>query len=83
MIQKIWDFFNGKKMIIGAVLANIVIFDQQVLIGIWQVTWPWLEQANSTMSWFAMAFGAVGGVHKIAKAMTKANIADDEVVKGE
>jgi len=67
-MQALWDWFNGKKMIISAILGAILAFDEQVLINIWQVAWPWLGKFDDTISWFAMILATVGGVHKIVKA---------------
>lgn len=67
IILKLWNFFNGKKTVIGAVLLFLAEAMEKVLIGIWHVDAPWILPAIATLKWAGMAFVGGGVWHKLTK----------------
>ena len=67
-----WTWFDGKKTTIAAGVLVASAFAEQVLVGIWGVTWPWLPQAMQTADWIGMVLGGAGLVHKGVKLIPPA-----------
>jgi hypothetical protein len=62
-----WNWLNGKKVIIGSVFLVAAAFGQEVLLNIWQL-WPViLPKVIETCNWIGMALGGVGLIHKAVK----------------
>lgn len=65
-----FDFLDGKKTVIAAVILTLTAFLDQVLVGIWGVSWAWVPNAIATGEWIGMILGGAGLVHKAVKANT-------------
>jgi len=64
---KLWDWFNGKKTNIGAVLLFVAVFFTEVLVGKWNLAGTWVQPLIETLNWIGMALTGGGLVHKAVK----------------
>jgi len=65
-----WNWLNGKKVIIGTVFLILAAFGQEVLLNVWRL-WPEiLPKAIETFNWLGMALGGVGLIHKAQKKVS-------------
>ena len=70
VIKKIWDFFNGKKSVIGGVCLWIgVSFIGDLLIGELGLTAAILPKIAAVFTWLGTYLTPVGLAHKGLKAI--------------
>lgn len=63
-----WEWFNGKKTVIGTLLLLFGAVVEQVLVGMWGVSGSWVGPFIQTCDWFGMLFGGTGLAHKGLKS---------------
>lgn len=66
-IKAIWDFFNGKKVIISSVLLSIAVLLEEVVINIWGVDSEIIINTHRTLLWLGLALAGTGLTHKYLK----------------
>jgi len=66
-INQLWNFFSGKKTIIGSILMTGSIVITEVVVGIWMVEGDWIAPTVKTLNWVGMLMGGTGLLHKAAK----------------
>lgn len=71
-LKNLWNWFNGKKTIIGLTLLAIISVDTQVA-GIWHFTPAWLTQINDTLAYIGDILAGGGLLHKGYKASSPTN----------
>lgn len=67
-MEKLWQWLNGKKTVIGASLLLASAFCTQVLIGIWNLDPWWMDKTIQTLDWVGGIVTSGGLVHKGIKA---------------
>lgn len=69
-MRKLWNYFNGRKTVIGTCMLCAQAFASQVIIGIWDIGAHNATMTNTvdTLAWLGMAFGGVGLSHKALKS---------------
>lgn len=68
-MRKLWDYFSGRKTVIGTCLLCTQAVIDQVVMGIWEIgaeSWAMINTSD-TLAWVGMAFGGVGLSHKWVK----------------
>lgn len=68
-MKAIWEYFNGNKTTIAAVLMMAAIFGQEVVIDIWMYQPEWMFKMLKSLNWIGMSLGGVGILHKGTKAI--------------
>ena len=68
MIQ-IWNWFNGKKTVIGAACLFLAMFIEQILIPKWGVSVAWIGSLRDTFIWIGGILTPAGLIHKGVKQM--------------
>lgn len=66
-LKELWEFLNGKKTIIGAMLLIVGAFMGEVIVGIWGFHATVIIKMASTLNWMGMAMGGTGIFHKLIK----------------
>ncbi len=66
-MNSIFNWLNGRKTIIGAILLFIASFIQEVIIGKWHATGEWILPTIETLNWLGMAVTGWGLGHKAMK----------------
>lgn len=67
-MKQAWEFLNGNKTNIAAVVLVISVFLSEVIVGIWGYDPDWMGNTIRTLDWFGMILGGVGLTHKGVKA---------------
>lgn len=62
--NKFWNFFNGKKTVIGLLCMYGVMFINEVVIDIWAIDSPALPKIAKTLGWLGLIIGGGGLIHK-------------------
>lgn len=57
------DWLNGKKTKIGAACLLLVVFANQVLVGVWGMHGVYLMHGIDTVQWLGEALTTVGFIH--------------------
>ncbi len=65
--MNIFEWFNGKKTIIGATILFVATFLSEIIIGKWHVTVDWMQPLIETLNWLGMAMTGLGLGHKAFK----------------
>lgn len=66
-MKDLWEFFNGKKRVIGGVCFLVSLFLRQFIVGIWEYEPDWMEKLILSFDWLGGAFTGTGILHKAAK----------------
>jgi len=66
-MNKIWNWFSGKKVVIASICLIAAKILDEVIIGIWSAQGEWLFNLINTLEWFGATLGAAGLIHKIVK----------------
>lgn len=71
-LLKIWNYFNGKKTSIGALILTLAFLitqvQSQVFVGIWGIEVPvWVDKTVLTLEWVGSILSGVGLLHKKVK----------------
>ncbi len=66
-MTRTWDWFNGKKTVIGTVCLFASAFITQVLIDIWGLDAEPLQHTRETLDWLGLILGGTGLMHKAVK----------------
>lgn len=62
-----WEWWNGKKTLVGSVLLLASAFCTQVLVGIWEWNPWWMDKTVLTLDWVGMIVTGGGLAHKGVK----------------
>jgi len=66
-ITNLWNWLDGKKTTIGAVLLFLSTFLSEVIVSKWGVTAAWMTPSIETLNWLGMALTGLGLGHKALK----------------
>lgn len=66
-LTKFWEFLNGKKTTVGAIILFVAVFLNEVVVGIWGVDTSEIHKAIQTLNWIGMPLTAGGVFHKAVK----------------
>jgi len=68
-MNNLWEYFNGKKTIVGTCCLLTSAFGYQVVMGIWDIgaTSYYFSNSLNTLDWLGMALGGIGLSHKAIK----------------
>lgn len=72
-LLNLWNWFNGKKTVIGLALIGIATFLSEIVVGKWEVVATWIPKLIETLSWIGVALTGSGLLHKGTKAVTSAS----------
>ena len=70
IITKVWNYFNGNKTTIGAIIMVASLFMQEVTIDIWLYNPDWMPKLIQSLNWIGGITGAIGLTHKSVKQVT-------------
>jgi hypothetical protein len=73
ILINLWNWFNGKKTVIGLALMGISTFLEAIVIGKWEATATWIPKVIETLAWIGAALTGSGLLHKGTKAVTSAS----------
>ncbi|MCK5018012.1 MAG: hypothetical protein KAS32_13230 [Candidatus Peribacteraceae bacterium] len=59
---------SGWKTIVGTIALISVVILEEVAVGIWGLTTPWLPNLIATLKWVGTFFGSAGLLHKTIKS---------------
>lgn len=73
--KKVWDWFNGKKLVIGATCIGVSMYlIDGLLWKQWHIGWPGLVYINDFLVWAGGLLTGGGLIHKAVKSYeAKAN----------
>lgn len=64
----LWNWFNGKKLIIGGVCAGLSLYlFEGLLWDKWHMTWVGLTYINDVLVWAGGILMGTGAIHKGVK----------------
>lgn len=66
-MTRTWDWFNGKKTVMGTACLFASAFITQVLIDIWGLDAEPLQHTRETLDWLGLILGGTGLMHKAVK----------------
>ena len=67
-MMKLWGWFSGKKTGLGAAALMLAVLLQDVIVGEFGFSAPWIDGAVGTLEKLGVLFGGVGLTHKAVKA---------------
>ena len=65
--MKFWNWLNGKKTVIAAILLVVSAILTQVVVGIFEVDAAWVTKVVETLNWVGGFIGTAGLGHKAVK----------------
>jgi len=66
-LMSIWNFFSGKKTVIGAIVLFVAMILTQVVVGVWHFSPSWMQSVVDTLNWIGGVTVPMGIGHKAVK----------------